>query len=107
MTVYPYDPEAHARRTDPDTSHEAARRLRPGAMMRRILAAYAVAGPMISDEAVAYCGYNAGAGAWKRVSDLTGLGYLRFTGDRRLSYRTNRMQMVREITDAGRKALDS
>ena len=99
------DPRAHARRTDPDTSHAAAAQLSAkDHMMRRLLAAYLAAGDLSTDEAVSRAGYTARDGAWKRVSDLAGLGYLIETGERRTGS-SGRKQLVRRITDAGVIAL--
>jgi hypothetical protein len=113
VTVYPFDPKTHARTTDPDTSHEAARKLRPGSMIRVCLRAFADGGPMTADELVAFLGYDPtwavqstrGAGAWRRASDLAALGYVVDTGERRPSFHSGRNQIVRAITDAGREAL--
>ena len=98
------DPRTHARTLDPATSHDAARQLTDKAtMLRRLLAAYAI-GPMTADEATHVCGYTPRDGAWKRISDLAQLGLIEDTDVTRVG-RSGRAQMVRRITDEGRRAL--
>ena len=106
MTVFPFDPAAHARRTDPDTSHAAARKLRVGTQLWETLRAFRDAGPMTNDEVTAYLGFDAARhGPWQRVSDLTNLGHIADTGERRPGL-SRRMQMVRAITPRGRMVLE-
>lgn len=94
----------HARRTDPDTSHAAARSLTDkAAMMRRLLVVYAAA-PMTAEEATEAAGFGPEDGAWKRISDLARLGLIEDTPVRRYAH-TGRPQVVRAITRAGRDVL--
>lgn len=98
------DPRAHARNTDPSTSHAAARRLSPKTtMMRRLLWAYHD-GPLTAEEAADICGFLPAEGAWKRVSDLALLGWIEDTGHSRPA-RSGREQMMRRITEDGRREL--
>lgn len=98
------DPRAHARNTDPGTSHAAARRLSPKTtMMRRLLWAFHDRA-LTAEEAADICGYGPESGAWKRVSDLAVLGWIEDTGSTRPA-RSGRQQMVRRITDDGRREL--
>lgn len=106
MTVFPFDPNAHARRNDPDTSKAAARRLRVGTLLWETLRAFRDGGPMTNDEVCAYLGYDAARhGPWQRVSDLTNLGYIADTLARRPG-NSGRLQMVRAITPRGYRVLD-
>lgn len=101
MTV---DPRAHARGGDPATSHAAARHLSAKrSMLRRLLWAYHDAA-LTAEQAADVCGYAADDGAWKRVSDLAVLGWIEDTGETRPA-RSGRAQMVRRITDDGRREL--
>lgn len=94
------EPRTHARRGDPDTSHDAAARLaNQRSMMRRLLVTY-LERPRTADEATDAAGYDAASGAWKRISDLDGLGLISDTGDRRPG-RSGRLQIVRAITEKG------
>jgi hypothetical protein len=100
------DPRTHARTADPDTSHEAARRLTSKAtMMRTLLRTYDYWGWLTTDEAIGRAGYRAEAGAWKRISDLAMHGFIEDAGPRRPGL-SGRLQIVRRITDKGRKALE-
>jgi hypothetical protein len=72
-------------------------------MMRRLLWAYHTA-PRTAEEAADTAGYGPDSGAWKRVSDLAVLGWIEDTGDTRPA-RSGRAQIVRRITDDGRREL--
>lgn len=98
------DPNTLARRSDPETSHLAARALDGGTMRRRLLEAFAVALDT-AEGAAARAGYSPADGAWKRVSDLLNLGFLEDTGARWVGVRSGRPQRVLRITEAGREAL--
>lgn len=94
-----------ARRTDPDTSHDAVpttedRRTRG----QRILRAFSLAGRMTPYEAMVMTQLT--TGGWKRVSDLKVNGYLRFTGERRESAgcTTHKLHEVLELTEKGERA---
>lgn len=83
------DPSELAKRLDPDTSKEAAQRLRPGSLRLKLLKAYALVGfePMSDQEAemVAVREFGAVAfrgGPQKRCSDLRRLEWIvRAPGD--------------------------
>jgi hypothetical protein len=105
-TVFDLTPRTHARGTDPSTSRAAAAQLSDKrTMMRRLLLAYFVYGPLTAEEAADVCGYTAESGAWKRCSDLALHGLIDDTPLRRTG-RSGRAQLVRAITDAGRKAIE-
>jgi len=89
----------HARSTDPETSHGEISARRARSMMLRLLAVYAK-GPATADEAARAAGFTADDGAWKRVSDLFGLGLITGTGQTRLGDH-GKPQAVRAITRAG------
>lgn len=97
------DPRTHARRADPDTSHEAAARLSDKTTILRNLLDAFMDGPLTADEAALVAGYAPTSGAWRRVSDLTVRGLVEDTGDTRPGV-SGRPQMVRGITEAGRQA---
>jgi hypothetical protein len=98
------DPHKHARRSDPDTSKEAAERLTgKRSMMRRLLIAY-LGRDLTAEEATRAAGYGPADCAWKRVSDLKAVGYIEDTGVRRPG-ESGRRQAVLGITKTGRRAL--
>lgn len=98
--LFDLDPRKHARRSDPDTSHDAAAVLGPkDRMMRRLLAEFAKE-PLTAEEASEAAGYTPADGAWKRVSDLVRAGYVADTGYRRRGH-SGRNQIVRAITIEG------
>lgn len=107
-TLFDLDPTSHARRTDPETSHESARRLSDKSVMIRALLRTFDAWPtgLTAEEAAAFAGYAPAAGAWKRVSDLAAFGWIEDTGRTRIAT-TGRPQVVRAITDEGRRVLRS
>jgi hypothetical protein len=104
------EPKARARRTDPATSHEAARKineLQAASIQYRVLKAYARAGRhMTRDEVVEAAGYRPedGVGVQRRVSELLNAGLLQETGSKRPGL-SGRDQRVLSITPAGREAL--
>ena len=72
-----------ARTTDPDTSHQAAKRIEPkrGTQASQILAVYrAYPRGLTANEVEDYTKIR---GSWKRVSDLLNAGFLRPTGEER------------------------
>lgn len=99
------DPRTHARRTDPDTSRAAAHDLGNAriTLMRSLLRTFADRGTLTAEEAADLSGVDQWQ-ASKRVSDLDNLGWIEDTGWRRRG-RAGRTQMVRQITDAGRREL--
>lgn len=102
---------ALARFTDPVTSDladaELRRRegpanvLRAGTHRHRALLCFA-ARAMIAEDVKIETGVD---GIWKRVSDLKNMGFIKPTGETRLS-REGREADILEITDAGRSALE-
>lgn len=96
-------PEAHARTTDPDTSHTAAQLVNVTAQARQVLAVYVDQGDgLTADEAYRLAGLD--ALARQRCSDLLRRGYLERTGERRRT-RQGRPAHVCRITQAGREWL--
>lgn len=103
------DPLAHARGSDPETSHDAAELVsahRAEAMMWCLLVAYHAAGDdgLTAEEASERAGYTADDGPWKRVSDLRAEELIADTGRRRVGS-AGRRQMVLVVTDKGREAM--
>lgn len=94
-------PTTHARRTDPQTSKDAAARVTTAASHRTsLLAAYAKAPEgLTAEEAADAAGIDRWA-ASKRVSDLLRNSHLYDTGERRAG-ESGREQRVLEITWAG------
>jgi DNA-binding MarR family transcriptional regulator len=98
-----YDPPS-ARRTDPDTSHEAARRAGLGASEgRKDALHYLSRGPCTDFELAARSGYQQ-TSIGKRRGELVQLGLVVKTNERRPSP-SGSPAIVWAITDAGRKAL--
>jgi len=99
------DPREHARTSDPETSHAAARALggKAGSMLRDLLEAYGTA-DLTAEEAAEERGYTAADGAWKRVSDLTNAGLVEPTGETRPAS-SGRQQRVLRITRLGVEVL--
>ena len=102
--------QAHTlhRTGDPDTSRQAAHSLDTTSMRAALLAVFA-SHPrgLTSEEASIAAGYGAGAGPWKRVSDLEYEQLIERakTPDGKDKVRTaasGRTQLVRVITCAGR-----
>jgi predicted ArsR family transcriptional regulator len=96
-----FDPKSHARRGDPDTSHAAARTLRVKTLMRELLLLFGTYDGLTNQEAADLLGMEFHRVS-KRLSDLDNLGFIEDTGRRRAG-RSGRAQMVRQITDAGRR----
>jgi DNA-binding MarR family transcriptional regulator len=100
-----YEP-AHARRSDPDTSHAAADSMDPtrlNKLQRKALVALVVCqGQGTNDEIVELSGET-----WQtitpRMRPLERRGLVRRSGERRA--RSGKMQTVWEITDAGRRII--
>ena len=100
-----YEP-AHARRSDPDTSHAAADSMDPtrlNKLQRKALVALVVCqGQGTNDEIVELSGET-----WRtitpRMRPLERRGLVRRSGERRA--RSGKMQTVWEITDAGRRII--
>lgn len=97
----------HARTTDPDTSHEAARRIskpRAGTIRAKLLSQFAQSFPygLTGELAATMAGYGPGDGAWRRVSDLIRDALLEDTGQRVDGWHGRPVRVLR-ITEAGRE----
>lgn len=93
------DPRTHARRSDPDTSHDAAARLGDQrSLMGKLLVVF-LDGDRTAEQASLSLGLVPER-ANKRVSDLSNLGLIEDTGERRVG-RAGRNQIVWTITRAG------
>ena len=97
----------HARHSDPETSHLAAKsvKLRAGTQQARLLVAYDCASlrGLTDQEAGEMTGLinQSGCGYWKRCSELRQAGYIVPTGETRIS-QANEQQRVYVITLLGR-----
>lgn len=100
----PWQRSAHelARRTDPETSKAAARRLEAGSIRKALLKTFLV-GSRTFEEAADVAGIDPWQ-ASKRVSDLIAAGFVHDTGGTR-SGASGRQQRILQITAEGRKAL--
>lgn len=98
--------QAHARRTDPDTSHHAAHQLSSKqTMMRALLNVFnSSTRGFTAEQACIRAGYDASSGAWKRVSDLKRQGLIRATGATDTGA-SGRQQDILAITETGKGAL--
>lgn len=95
----------HARKSDPETSHEGARKVsvRANSHKARLLVAYLdVGGEATADQAgiVAELEHT---GYWKRVSDLLADRLLEDTGRKHRGVRSGAEQRVLRLTEKGRK----
>lgn len=99
-------PTKNARRTDPITSHLAARQLNPGTMCHELLAIYARYPGGLTDE---MAGSLAGiyTGYWKRTADLRRDGLIEWVPNVTRQSLSGRAAGVSVITAKGRKALQS
>jgi hypothetical protein len=80
------DPELHARRYDPDTSRDTARRIRILSQATTVLKAYAITGRELLDhDAYRLAGFPVGRTSHQRCSDLRAWGYIERTGKRGLT----------------------
>jgi len=79
-------PEAHARNTDPETSHVAAEKASAGVMasQRDVLHALRSHGPMIDEKLVSACAYRGSPASASRIrsarSELVAMGYVKVAG---------------------------
>jgi len=105
---FPFELGGFARRDDPDTSKKAAsknNRLRWNSQKRLLLSAFSECEDMTADEAGRATGLiGTRANYWKRCSELRELGYIRDTGETRLS-ECNEPQIVSRVTLLGLAAL--
>jgi hypothetical protein len=82
----PLAPEQHARRYDPDTAQETARRIKLLSQAVTVLKAYAITGRELTDhDAYRLAGFPPGRTSHQRCSDLRYLGYIARTGKRGLT----------------------
>ena len=82
----PIDPEPRARRYDPDTSKETARRIRYLSQAIKVLKAYAITGRELLDhDAYRLAGFPPGRTSHQRCSDLRDWGLIERTGKRGLT----------------------
>jgi hypothetical protein len=94
-----YDPRTNARSTDLDTSKDAARSIRPNALLHKILKHLREVGPRTGIEVAIDLGLEHHQ-CQKRVSDLKRLKLIQDTGDRRLNPISGRSSAVWGATDA-------
>jgi hypothetical protein len=101
----PPPPEAHARHSDPETSHEAARLIsRVLREKQRIVLLFAGQNPDgFTDRALEQATGNSGATYRTRRAELTDMGYIRDSGEKETIGRTR--HIVWQITLAGLNAL--
>lgn len=92
------EPRTHARKTDPQTSHDAAARLKTSSHKFQLLKAYANAD--VTDEEAAVVAGLTHTGYWKRCADLRLGGYIEDTGLTRTGS-SGMQQMVCRITNRG------
>lgn len=75
--------EPHARRHDPDTSRETARRIKMTSQAARVLRVYCTTGrELIDHDAYRLAGFPAGRTSHQRCSDLRVWGFIERTGKR-------------------------
>jgi hypothetical protein len=80
------EPELHARRYDPDTSHATARRIKILSQATRVLKAYAITGRELTDhDAYRLAGFPPGRTSHQRCSDLRWWGFIERTDKRGLT----------------------
>lgn len=100
-------PEAHARRDDPETSHEAAKVISPKVkeLQKRVLAYAAGDGRdgFTDRDLEAYMG-DSGSTYRTRRAELTKLGLIESTGEKRYYPPKNHGHLVWRVTDEGIKA---
>jgi hypothetical protein len=103
---FPFELGRFARRSDPETSHEAAQGALASwnAQAMQILPAFADAELNAYEAAMKADVLNRFVCWWHRVSDLKKLGFIEPTGAKR-NGPTNRQQMVLRITPLGLAAL--
>jgi hypothetical protein len=97
----PVEPERHARRYDPDTSHATARRIKMTSQAARVLRVYATTGrELIDHDAYRLAGFPAGRTSHQRCSDLRYWGFIDRTGNRGMTPSGNGAYLCK-ITELG------
>lgn len=100
-------PEERARRYDPDTSKETARRIRILSQAKKVLKAYAITGRELLDhDAYRLAGFPPGRTSHQRCSDLRAWGYIERVGRRGLTPTGHTGHLCR-ITELGIRFLMS
>ncbi|HEY2530305.1 MAG TPA: hypothetical protein VGJ20_20605 [Xanthobacteraceae bacterium] len=95
------EPEEHARRYDPDTSKETARRIKIRSQALRVLRVYAVTGrALIDHDAYRLAGFPPGRTSHQRCSDLREHGFIARTGARGLTPSRHAANLC-QITELG------
>ena len=80
--LFGYKPEKHARRLDPDTSKDTARRMHIRAQALIVLRAYASGREILDHSAYRIAGFPPGRTSHQRCSDLRQWGWIERTGTR-------------------------
>jgi hypothetical protein len=88
-----WDPVAHARRTDPSTSHEAAAEVtkKLTAYQESVMNLFLIRGEMTDVDLQNYYGLSAGSTFRTRRSELVKMGKLRNSGRKRVQDGSNRI----------------
>jgi hypothetical protein len=95
------EPETHARRYDPDTSRDTARRIRILSQAVTVLRAYAITGrELIDHDAYRLAGFPGGRTSHQRCSDLRDWGFIERVGKRGLTPSGHSAHLCR-ITELG------
>lgn len=98
-------PEAHARNSDPETSHVAAQKASAGVMasQRDVLHALRSHGPMIDEQLYQACVYRGSPASSSRIrsarSELVAMGYVKVAGTG--TTKRGGVANIHEITEKG------
>ncbi|MEE8470088.1 MAG: hypothetical protein V3S51_02025 [Dehalococcoidia bacterium] len=92
---------ALARRTDPDTSHEAARKAKAAKMELRVLQVLSIYIKGLTSKEVAVIGDFELNSTTPRFRPLTSKGFIYDTGERRLNPGSQRKAIVWKLTTRG------
>ena len=99
------EPETHARRWDPDTSKETARRIAYTSQAAVVLKPYAITGRELTDhDAYRLAGFPPGRTSHQRCSDLRVWGFIALTGNRAMTPSRNSARTC-AITELGMRFL--
>ena len=96
----PVEPEPRARRYDPDTSKDTARRIKLLSQAIKVLKAYAITARELTDhDAYRLAGFPPGRTSHQRCADLRDWGYIALTGKRALSpsHHSARTSVITEL----------